>query len=141
MRKFIRLSVCLLLAAVLFVAPASVLAQGAQSSVVRIESLQYENNACLSGCTLLEKCGLEIVEQANARIEQIIRESCRMAEQADCKAEVDCIIFSMLLRTETVSKTAQLAAAVCGVKTVCEYVPVEIGGRVVYVDPLRVILV
>ena len=140
MRKFIRLFVCLLLAAVLFVAPASVLAQDVQS-MMRIRSIQSENNACLSGCTWLEKCGLKIVEQANARIEQIIRESCQMAEQADCKAEIDCIIFSMLLRTETVSKTAQLAAAVCGVKTVCEYVPVEIGGRVVYVDPLRVILV
>ena len=64
-----------------------------------------------------------------------------MAERASSEAEVDAIVASMLVRTKAVSSAAQIAAAVCGVKTVCEYVPVTIGGRTVLVDPLRVVLV
>ena len=48
---------------------------------------------------------------------------------------------TMLTRTHTVSFTARAAAAVCGVKTVCEYVAVEIGGYTVMVDPIRVVSV
>lgn len=47
----------------------------------------------------------------------------------------------MLTRTHTVSYTARAAAAVCGVKTVCEYVAVKIGGYTVMVDPIRVVSV
>ncbi len=47
----------------------------------------------------------------------------------------------MLTRTKSISITARAAAAVCGVKAVCEYVPVEIGGYTVMVDPLRVVLI
>ena len=85
--------------------------------------------------------GLKTVEAANARIETIIAQSCRMAERAECDAEVRAIILSMLTRTHTVSYTARAAAAVCGVKTVCEYVAVEIGGYTVMVDPIRVVSV
>ena len=85
--------------------------------------------------------GLKTVEAANARIETIIAQSCRMAERAECDAEVRVIILSMLTRTHTVSYTARAAAAVCGVKTVCEYVAVEIGGYTVMVDPIRVVSV
>lgn len=81
------------------------------------------------------------METANARIETIIAQSCRMAERAECDAEVRAIILSLLTRTHTVSYTARAAAAVCGVKTVCEYVPVEIGGYTVMVDPIRVVSV
>ena len=56
-------------------------------------------------------------------------------------AEVRAIICSMLTRTKSISITARAAAAVCGVKAVCEYVPVEIGGYTVMVDPLRVVLI
>ena len=85
--------------------------------------------------------GLKTVETANARIETITAQSCRMAERAECDAEVRVIILSMLTRTHTVSYTARAAAAVCGVMTVCEYVPVEIGGYTVMVDPIRVVSV
>lgn len=83
--------------------------------------------------------GLEIVREANERIETIIAQSCRMAERAHCEVEVDCIVASMLIRTRAVSSSARVAASMCGVKTVCEYVDVTIGGRVVPVDPLRVV--
>ena len=65
----------------------------------------------------------------------------RMAERAECDAEVRAIILSMLTRTHTVSFTARAAAAVCGVKTVCAYVAVKIGGYTVMVDPIRVVSV
>ena len=84
---------------------------------------------------------LKTVEATNARIETIIAQSCRMAERAECDAEVRAIILSMLTRTHTVSYTARAAAAVCGVKTICEYVAVEIGGYTVMVDPIRVVSV
>ena len=108
---------------------------------MRIDAIQQYNDVCMQVSDLLTNCGLEIVRQANYRIEDIIEESVRKAECAQSEAEVECIIASMLVRTRAVSSAAQIAAALCGVKTVCEYVPVSIGGRTVYVDPLRVVLV
>lgn len=87
------------------------------------------------------QAGLRIVETANRRIREIIVESCRMAEKTDNKVEIAAIIVSMCVRTRVVSATAQAAAELCGVQTVCEYVAVEIGGHTVMVDPLRVVLV
>lgn len=89
----------------------------------------------------IKRQGLKIVHEANAHIEEIIAQSCRMAEQAHCEAEIDCIIVSMLVRTHTVSAAARIAASLCGVETICEYIDVSIGGRVVSVDPLRVVRV
>lgn len=141
MKKLANLLVCTLLCTALLLTPALAMADSAQASVARIDAIQQYNDVCTQVNDLLTKCGLEIVRQANLRIEDIIEESVRAAERAQSEAEVDCIIASMLVRTRAVSGTAQIAAAVCGVKTVCEYVPVSIGGRTVYVDPLRVVLV
>ena len=64
-----------------------------------------------------------------------------MAERTDDEAEIYAIIVSMCVRTQLVSKTAQAAAELCGVHTVCDYVAVKIGNHTVMVDPLRVVLV
>ena len=131
------LSMLLLFAALL---PAQASAAGKTAAVSQIECLQMRNDR-FNASNALKQRGLNIVETANARIETIIAQSCKMAERAECDAEVRAIIFSMLTRTHTVSYTARAAAAVCGVKTVCEYVAVEIGGYTVMVDPIRVVSV
>ena len=129
------LSMLLLFAALL---PAQACAAAEPSAVAQIETLRLQNSR-FDVCDAFRQYGLKTVEAANARIETIIAQSCRMAERAECDAEVRVIILSML--THTVSYTARAAAAVCGVKTVCEYVAVEIGGYTVMVDPIRVVSV
>ena len=129
------LSMLLLFAALL---PAQACAAAEPSA--QIETLRLQNGR-FDVSDAFRQYGLKTVETANARIETIIAQSCRMAERAECDAEVRVIILSMLTRTHTVSYTARAAAAVCGVMTVCEYVPVEIGGYTVMVDPIRVVSV
>ena len=124
------LSMLLLFAALL---PAQACAAAQPSAVAQIETLRLQNGRFDVG-DAFRQYGLKTVEAANARIETIIAQSCRMAERAECDAEVRAIILSMLTRTHTVSYTARAAAAVCGVKTVCEYVAVEIGGYTVTVS-------
>lgn len=141
MKKLTSLIVCTLLCAALLLSPALAAADSARASTARIDAIQRYNDVCMQVNDLLTKCGLEIVHQANLRIEEIIEESVRMADLAQSEDEIECIIASMLVRTRAVSSTAQIAASLCGVKTVCEYVPVAIGGRTVFVDPLRVVLV
>ena len=131
------LSMLLLFAALL---PAQACAAAEPSVVAQIETLRLQNGR-FDISDAFRQYGLKTVEAANARIETIIAQSCRMAERAECDAEVRAIILSMLTRTHTVSYTARAAAAVRGVKTVCEYVAVEIGGYTVMVDPIRVVSV
>lgn len=131
------LSMLLLFAALL---PAQACAVAEPSAVAQIETLRLQNGR-FDVSDAFRQYGLKTVEAANARIETIIAQSCRMAERAECDAEVRAIILSMLTRTHTVSYTARAAATVCGVKTVCEYVAVEIGGYTVMVDPIRVVSV
>ena len=80
------------------------------------------------------------MEAANARIETIIAQSCRMAERAECDAEVRAIILSMLTRTHRFLHGQSGRRGLRG-QTVCEYVAVEIGGYTVMVDPIRVVSV
>ncbi len=119
--------------------PAQASAAGA-SAVSQVQSLQLRNSR-FSASDALKRQGLKVVDAANARVETIIAQSCRMAERAKTDAEVRAIIFSMLSRTQAVSSAARATAAACGVQTVCEYVTVEIGGYTVKVDPIRVISV
>ena len=128
----------LLFAAMLLPAQAS--AAGKTAAVSQIECLQLRNDRFNAG-DALKRQGLSIVDAANARVEAIIAQSCRMAERAQSDAEIRVIICSMLSRTQAVSDAARAAAALCGVRTVCEYVTVEIGGYTVEVDPIRVISV
>lgn len=133
MRK-IRTIIAMLLVAMMFIMP---MQASADAGVQRVQA--YNANYCAQN--ILQECGEQIVALANQRINAIIDESVYLASQTDDPAVIDGIITSMLVRTTAVSKTAQAAAAVFGVMTVCEYVDVEIGGQVVAVDPLRVVLV
>lgn len=128
---------CLFLLFTLLLTPAQASASGA---LAQIHSIEQQNSRC-GFQDILKATGLKIVNEANDRIEAVIIQSCRLAEKAKTDAEVRAIICSMLTRTKSISITARAAAAVCGVKAVCEYVPVEIGGYTVMVDPLRVVLI
>lgn len=128
---------CLFLLFTLMLTPAQASASGA---LAQIHSIEQQNNRC-GFQDILKATGVKIVNEANDRIEAVIIQSCRLAEKAKTDAEIRAIICSMLTRTKSISITARAAAAVCGVKAVCEYVPVEIGGYTVMVDPLRVVLI
>lgn len=128
---------CLFLLFTLLLTPAQASASGA---LAQIHSIEQQNDRC-GFQDILKATGVKIINEANDRIEAVIIQSCRLAEKAKTDAEVRAIICSMLTRTKSISITARAAAAVCGVKAVCEYVPVEIGGYTVMVDPLRVVLI
>ena len=138
MKKRLLISLfCLFLLFTLMLTPAQASASGA---LAQIHSIEQQNNRC-GFQDILKATGVKIINEANDRIEAVIIQSCRLAEKAKTDAEIRAIICSMLTRTKSISITARAAAAVCGVKAVCEYVPVEIGGYTVMVDPLRVVLI
>ena len=138
MKKRLLISLfCLFLLFTLMLTPAQASASGA---LAQIHSIEQQNSRC-GFQDILKATGVKIVNEANDRIEAVIIQSCRLAEKAKTDVEVRAIICSMLTRTKSISITARAAAAVCGVKAVCEYVPVEIGGYTVMVDPLRVVLI
>lgn len=142
MKKFVSLLVtlCLMLSLVLVPVQAGACETQMGAAVARMNHLQA-TNARWSWKDAQQHAGLLIVEVANARIEEIIVESCKLAEKTNCEVEIAAIIVSMRVRCKVVSEVAQEAAKLCGVETVCEYIEVEIGGHKVMVDPLRVILV
>lgn len=134
---------CLFLLFTLMLTPARASASAASAAsgaLARIHSIEQQNSRC-GFQDILKATGVKIINEANDRIEAVIIQSCRLAEKAKTDVEVRAIICSMLTRTKSISITARAAAAVCGVKAVCEYVPVEIGGYTVMVDPLRVVLI
>ncbi|MBS5679353.1 MAG: hypothetical protein KHW91_06515 [Clostridiales bacterium] len=136
-KRFLTSLFCLFLLFTLMLTPAQA---SASAALARIHSIEQQNNRC-GFQDILKATGVKIINEANDRIEAVIIQSCRLAEKAKTDAEVRAIICSMLTRTKSISITARAAAAVCGVKAVCEYVPVEIGGYTVMVDPLRVVLI
>lgn len=132
--KKIKSIVAMLLVAMMFIMP---MQASADAGVARVRAY----NAGYRAQNVLQKCGEQLIEVANQRIETIIDESVYMASLTDDPCIINGIIASMLVRTTAVSRAAQTAAYLCGVISVCEYVDVEIGGHVVAVDPLRVVLV
>ena len=134
--KKIKSMLVMLLVAVMLIMPM----QASAATYANVRSVQQYNERCFTK-NIFEEVGKEIVRLANNRIEDIIDESIRMANKTHNPCEIKTIIAAMQVRTSAVSFAAQTAAALCGVKTVCEYVDVEIGGYVVAVDPLRVVLV
>jgi len=134
--KKIRTMLVMLLVAVMLIMPM----QASAATYANVRSVQQYNERCFVS-NIFEACGKEIVRLANCRIEDIIEESVRLANKTNDPCEIKAIVAAMQVRTSAVSLAAQTAAALCGIKTVCEYVDVEIGGYVVAVDPLRVVLV
>ena len=134
--KKIKSMLVMLLIATMLIMPM----QASAATYANVRSVQQYNERCFTR-TFFEEIGKEIVRLANNRIEDIIEESIFLVSRTDDPCEIKAIIVAMQVRTSAVSFAAQASAALCGVKTVCEYVDVEIGGYVVAVDPLRVVLV
>lgn len=134
------LTLCMILSLLLVPVQAGACETQMSVAVAQMDAIEA-SNASWSQTDPQTQAGLLIVEAANHRIEEIIVESCRMAEKTNNEAEIAAIIISMCVRTQVVSEAAQAAAELCGVQTVCEYVAVQIGGHTVMVDPLRVVLV
>lgn len=142
MKKWLSLLVtmCLLCSFVLMPAQASACQTQPQVALAQLDAIEAVNGAW-DQTDPKTQAGLQIIESANRRIENIILESCRMAERTNNEAEIMAIIVSMCVRTQLVSKTARAAAELCGVHAVCDYIAVKIGNHTVMVDPLRVVLV
>ena len=142
MKKWLSLLVtmCLLCSFVLMPAQASACQTQPQVALAQLDAIEAVNGAW-DQTDPKTQAGLKIIESANRRIENIILESCRMAERTNNEAEITAIIVSMCVRTQLVSKTARAAAELCGVHAVCDYIAVKIGNHTVMVDPLRVVLV
>ncbi len=136
--KKIKTTLAMLLAVVMLLMPMQAFAAESVGSV-------RAYNARCSSKNLLNRAGLEIVELANERIEAIILESQAMAANTDNPDVLNGIAISMQIRTCAVSGAAQVAAALCGVMTTCDWVDVTLGcgenAITVPVDPLRVVLV
>ena len=136
--KKIKTTIIMLLTVAMLLMPMQAFA--AQS----VGSVRAYNARCASK-NFLDAVGMQIVELANARIETIIWESQAMAANTDNSDMLNSIAVSMQIRTSAVSGAAQVAAALCGVMTTCDWVDVTLGSGnnaiTVPVDPLRVVLV
>lgn len=136
--KKIKTTIIMLLTVAMLLMPMQAFA--AQS----VGSVRAYNARCASK-NFFDAVGMQIVELANARIETIIWESQAMAANTDNSDMLNGIAVSMQIRTSAVSGAAQVAAALCGVMTTCDWVDVTLGSGnnaiTVPVDPLRVVLV
>jgi len=71
-----------------------------------------------------------LVDVANSQIDALVE---RAIEQED--PDLD----RLLARTEAISYSTIIIANALGITVICEYVPYEINGQIVYIDPLIVI--
>lgn len=82
---------------------------------------------------------LRIAEKANKDVDQEIAKAQAKAEYAKSEAQLDRIIDQLLDKTSAIVARAIIRINRLGGEAVCEYVEVQIGGRTVLVDPLRIV--
>lgn len=121
--------------------------------------------AAVLGATAYAASAHDIVSAANASIAQEISQAVAQANQATlvykttvaavnsvggdprllalCRsiydARLDQIGSALVSKTDRIADKAISACAALGVTVICEYTPVTLGDRIVYVDPLVVI--
>ncbi len=81
------------------------------------------------------------VNQLNAQIDSKVAKAVEQADKfiAQGKADkVDKVIADLLKWVDNKAENMIKKAAKKGVEVYCEYVPVEIGGQTVMIDPLRI---
>lgn len=133
-----KLSVILALVLVLCMSLIPVTSLAASGNCLTLNS---KNDALSSLMSAREKIGLAIVKSTNIAIQSAINVAVRKGNNASTPAQLDRIIRNLQITTNAISYAGQKSAAFWGVKTVCDYVLVQIGNRVVMIDPLRVVLV
>lgn len=88
------------------------------------------------------------VNKANAEIDKVINKALEKVGKLDKEVyeptsniyiEIDKIIEELIKDTEMISAKTIEKAAKNGFIVVCDYVEVEIGGRVILIDPLRIL--
>lgn len=82
---------------------------------------------------------LMIAEQANADVKKEISKAQAKALNVKNDAQLDKIIEKLLTKTEMIVEKAIIKIEKYGGQAVCELVGVEIGDRVVLVDPIRIV--
>lgn len=82
---------------------------------------------------------LQIAEKANEDVTKEIFKACDKAEKAKSEAELDRIIEKLLNNTQKVVSKAITKIEDLGGEAECVYVEIQIGGRAVLVDPLRIV--
>jgi len=136
--KKIKTTIVMLLTIAMLLMPMQAFAAESVSSIRAYNARCYSKN-------FFQSAGIEIIELANNRIEAIIWESQAMAACTNNPDALNGIAISMQIRTSAVSCAAQVAAALCGVMSTCDWVDVTLGcgdnAITVPVDPLRVVLV
>lgn len=85
--------------------------------------------------------GVSIVKNANRQIAAEIAEARADAKYAFTEAQLDYIINRLVNRTNSIANNAIWRASLYGVTAVCEYKAYTIGGRTVWIDPLKVVYV
>lgn len=100
-----------------------------------------EAASCVVSREALTQRGVQIVENANRQIEACVALARWQARFSQADWQLDCIIDALVVGTNAIAQSAILRASLYGVAAVCEYVPVEVGGRIVLIDPLKVIRV
>ena len=84
---------------------------------------------------------MSIVNNANRQIAAAIADAQEDAENATSEAQIDRIINRLVSKTNSIASNAIWKASLYGVKAVCEYKAYNIGGRTVWIDPLKVVMV
>lgn len=86
-----------------------------------------------------EEVILQIAEKANADVEKEIAKAQIKAEKAKNDDKIDIIIEKLLAKTEMIVTKAIIKIEGLGGEAVCEYIEIEIGGKTVLVDPIRIV--
>lgn len=76
------------------------------------------------------------VDKANAKIDNLVAKAIVKAE--DNPDNVDKIIDNLVKQTNKIADKTIKYAAKKGIEVYCEYEDVEIGGKIVSIDPLRI---
>lgn len=80
-----------------------------------------------------------VAEKVNQDIAFEIAKAQIKAEKAKDEADLDCIINKLLEKTAKLVDKGIIKIERLGGEAVCEYITVEIGGRTILVDPIRIV--
>ncbi len=87
-----------------------------------------------------------VVEATNNEIDSLIEEAIYQVSQVDelgekAEKEINKIIEKLVKETDKLSEKVIKEAGKIGILVICEYIPVEIGGQIIMIDPLIVVTI
>lgn len=81
---------------------------------------------------------LNAIDKTNVKIENEIEKAVSKSFEETSLEKINTIIVKLLDKTNDMSAKMVEKAAESGIVVVCDWVPVEINGEIIMVDPLRV---